>query len=162
MLVTHMVNKFDKEEERQFFAVTVVMPDNTIFVTFRGTDDTLVGWKEDFNMSFKAHIASQRDSAQYVNEIAKRYKQKIRIGGHSKGGNLAVYAAAFANKTVKNRIINVYNNDGPGFIEEITNTNLTKSKTLLSTPNNAVIIGKRILKHKTYERRNIRKRGKIR
>ena len=74
-------------------------------------------------MSFKAHIASQRDSAQYVNEIAKRYKQKIRIGGHSKGGNLAVYAAAFANKTVKNRIINVYNNDGPGFIEEITDTN---------------------------------------
>ncbi len=123
MLVTNMVNKFNKEEERQFFAVTVVMPDNTIFVTYRGTDDTLVGWKEDFNMSFKAHIASQRDSAQYVNEIAKRYKQKIRIGGHSKGGNLAVYAAAFANKTVKNRIINVYNNDGPGFIEEITDTN---------------------------------------
>ena len=122
MLVTDMVNKFNKEEERQFFAVTVVMPDNTIFVTYRGTDDTLVGWKEDFNMSFKSHIVSQKDSAQYINEIAKKYKQKIRIGGHSKGGNLAVYAATFANKSVKNRIINVYNNDGPGFMEEITDT----------------------------------------
>ena len=123
LLATKYINKIDQEQEKQFAAITVLMPDNTIFVTFRGTDDTLVGWKEDFNMSFKAHIASQRDSAQYVNEIAKRYKQKIRIGGHSKGGNLAVYAAAFANKTVKNRIINVYNNDGPGFIEEITDTN---------------------------------------
>ena len=123
MKLTNYINKIDPKQEKQFSAVTILMPDNTIYVAYRGTDNTIVGWKEDFNMSFKAHIASQRDSAQYVNEIAKRYKQKIRIGGHSKGGNLAVYAAAFANKTVKNRIINVYNNDGPGFIEEITDTN---------------------------------------
>lgn len=98
------------------------MPDNTLFVSYRGTDDTLVGWKEDFNMSFKSHIASQLDSAKYINEVAKKYKQKIRIGGHSKGGNLAVYAATYADKSVKKRIINVYNNDGPGFMEEITET----------------------------------------
>ena len=73
-------------------------------------------------MSFKAHIASQLDAAKYINDVSKKYKQKIRIGGHSKGGNLAVYAAAFANKTAKNKIINVYNNDGPGFIDEITET----------------------------------------
>ena len=122
MIVTNIVNKFNKEEERQFFAVTVLMPDNTLFVSYRGTDDTLVGWKEDFNMSFKSHIASQLDSAKYINEVAKKYKQKIRIGGHSKGGNLAVYAATYADKSVKKRIINVYNNDGPGFMEEITET----------------------------------------
>ena len=122
MIITNLENKFNKEEERQFFAVTVVMPDDTIFISYRGTDDTLVGWKEDFNMSFKAHIASQLDAAKYINDVSKKYKQKIRIGGHSKGGNLAVYAAAFANKTAKNKIINVYNNDGPGFIDEITET----------------------------------------
>ena len=122
MLVTNLVNKFNKEEEKQFFAVTVVMPDNTVFVSYRGTDDTLVGWKEDFNMSFKAHIASQLDAAKYLSNIAKKYRQKVRTGGHSKGGNLAVYAAAFADKAAKNKIINVYNNDGPGFIEEITDT----------------------------------------
>lgn len=76
MIVTNIVNKFNKEEERQFFAVTVLMPDNTLFVSYRGTDDTLVGWKEDFNMSFKSHIASQLDSAKYINEVAKKYKQK--------------------------------------------------------------------------------------
>ena len=122
MIITNLENKFNKEEERQFFAVTVVMPDDTIFISYRGTDDTLVGWKEDFNMSFKDHIASQLDAAKYINDVSKKYKQKIRIGGHSKGGNLAVYAAAFANKTAKNKIINVYNNDGPGFIDEITET----------------------------------------
>lgn len=120
MIVTNIANKFNKEEERQFFAVTVLMPDNTIFVSYRGTDDTLVGWKEDFNMSFKSHIASQLDSVKYINEVARKYKQKIRIGGHSKGGNLAVYSATFADKSAKKRIINVYNNDGPGFMEEIT------------------------------------------
>ena len=122
MIVTNIVNKFNKEEERQFFAVTVLMPDNTLFVSYRGTDNTIIGWKEDFNMSFKSHIASQLDSAKYINEVAKKYKQKIRIGGHSKGGNLAVYAATYADKSVKKRIINVYNNDGPGFMEEITET----------------------------------------
>lgn len=122
MLVTNMVNKFNKEEERQFFAVTVVMPDNTIFVTFRGTDDTLVGWKEDFNMSFSELVPAQTDAANYLNNIAYKYKNNIRVGGHSKGGNLAVYAAAFCDTEIQDRIINVYNNDGPGFCDKIINS----------------------------------------
>ena len=73
-------------------------------------------------MSFKSHIASQLDSVKYINDIAKKYQNNIRIGGHSKGGNLAVYAAVFAEEEVKTRIINVYNNDGPGFADDITNT----------------------------------------
>ena len=122
MIATDFVNKFDKEQEKQFSAITVLLPDNTIFVSYRGTDNTIVGWKEDFNMSFKSHIASQIDAVNYINDIAKKYSYKIRIGGHSKGGNLAVYAAVFANDETKNMIINVYNNDGPGFTDDITNT----------------------------------------
>lgn len=122
MLATKYINKIDPEEEKQFSAITVLMPDDTIYVSFRGTDNTVVGWKEDWNMTFKSHIPSQIDSVRYLQEIANKYPNKIRVGGHSKGGNLAVYASAFANQNVKDRIINIYNNDGPGFSEEIINT----------------------------------------
>ena len=122
MIATDFLNKFDPEQEKQFSAITVLLPDNTIFISYRGTDNTIIGWKEDFNMSFKSHIASQLDSVKYINDIAKKYQNNIRIGGHSKGGNLAVYAAVFAEEEVKTRIINVYNNDGPGFADDITNT----------------------------------------
>lgn len=122
MIATDFLNKFDPEQEKQFSAITVLLPDNTIFISYRGTDNTIIGWKEDFNMSFKSHIASQLDSVKYINDIAKKYQNNIRIGGHSKGGNLAVYAAVFADEEAKKRIINVYNNDGPGFADDITNT----------------------------------------
>lgn len=123
MKAVKYVNKLDKEEENQFSAITILMPDNTIYVSYRGTDNTIIGWKEDFNMSFKSHVAAQKDSVLYLNTIAKYYKGKIRIGGHSKGGNLAVYAGTFADSKTKKRIINIYNNDGPGFNEDITETN---------------------------------------
>ena len=120
MLATKFINKIDLEQEKQFSAITVLMPDNTIYISYRGTDNTIVGWKEDFNMSFKSHIASQISSKKYLEMVAEKYlKIKIRIGGHSKGGNIAVYAATFANKEIKDRIINVYNNDGPGFCEDV-------------------------------------------
>ena len=123
MLATQYINKIDAEQEKQFSAITVLMPNDIIYVSYRGTDNTIVGWKEDFNMSFKSHIASQISAKQYLEEIAKEYpSSKIIIGGHSKGGNIAVYAATFASKDVKDRIINVYNNDGPGFCEDVIET----------------------------------------
>ena len=123
MLTTKYINKIDAEQEKQFSAITVLMPDGTIYVSYRGTDNTIVGWKEDFNMSFKSHIASQISAKQYLEEIAKEYpSSKIIIGGHSKGGNIAVYAATFATKQLKDKIINVYNNDGPGFCEDVIET----------------------------------------
>lgn len=127
MKATKYVNKIDIKEENQFSAITILMPDNTIYVSYRGTDNTIVGWKDDFNMSFKSHVASQKDSVIYLNQISKEFKNKIRVGGHSKGGNLAVYAATFADKEVKDRIINIYNNDGPGFNEDVTETKEYKS-----------------------------------
>lgn len=123
MIALEYINKIEPETEKQFSAITVILPDNTIYVSFRGTDNTLVGWKEDFNMSFKSHIASQISAKEYLENIAKKYPdKKIRLGGHSKGGNLAVYASIFADSEIKKRIIKVYNNDGPGFNEDITNT----------------------------------------
>ena len=124
LLATKYINKIDPEQEKQFAAITVLMPNDTIFVSYRGTDNTIVGWKEDLNMSFKSHIASQISAKKYLEIIAQEYPdKKIRIGGHSKGGNIAVYAATFVNKEIKDRIINVYNNDGPGFCEKIIESN---------------------------------------
>lgn len=119
MKATKYINKINIEQEKQFSAITVIMPDDTLYVSYRGTDNTVVGWKEDLNMTFKSHIPSQVAAAKYLEEVAKEYPNKLRVGGHSKGGNLAVYAAVFANESVKDRIINVYNNDGPGFNDEI-------------------------------------------
>ena len=123
MYATKYINKIDVEQEKQFSAITILMPDNTIFVSYRGTDNTIVGWKEDLNMSFKSHIASQISAKKYLEMIAKEYpNKKIRIGGHSKGGNIAVYAATFVSNEIKDRIINVYNIDGPGFCDDVIET----------------------------------------
>ena len=123
MRASRYINDINAKQEQQFSCITIQIPDDTIFISFRGTDNTIVGWKEDFNMSFKSHIPAQKKAVEYVEQIAQKYPDKlIRIGGHSKGGNLAIYSAVFASENVKNRIINVYNNDGPGFSEEITET----------------------------------------
>ena len=122
MKATKYVNKISVEEEKQFSAITIIMPDDTIYVSYRGTDNTVVGWKEDFNMTFKSHIPSQIDAVKYLEEVAKEFPNKLRIGGHSKGGNLAVYSAIFVNEDIKNRIIKIYNNDAPGFNDEIIET----------------------------------------
>ncbi len=112
------VNDIDDERQSQFSAMTFRITKDKYFVVFRGTDDTLVGWKESFNMSFMKTIPSQIAAAHYFERVAYSVDGKIYSGGHSKGGNLAVYAAAKASDAVKNKIITVYNNDGPGFDRE--------------------------------------------
>ena len=97
----------------QLSAVTFGLDDGTEYVAFRGTDGTVAGWKEDFNFTFMNETEGQRLAVQYLNGI----RGKLRVGGHSKGGNLAVYASAFCN--CQDRILEVYSNDGPGFREEI-------------------------------------------
>ncbi len=113
------VNQIDEEEEKQFSALVVECQDTTYFVAFRGTDDTLVGWKEDFNMSYISAVPSQLEAVSYLEQVAKKVKGRLRLGGHSKGGNLAVYAAVKCKKEVQDRIIEIYNNDGPGFSKEM-------------------------------------------
>lgn len=106
---------FLPEEETQFAAVTFFLPDCTAFLVFRGTDNTLVGWKEDFNMSFQDTVPAQRLALEYLNRFAEGSRTPLRLSGHSKGGNLAVFAAAQCDKAVQSRILEVYNQDGPGF-----------------------------------------------
>lgn len=103
------------EQETQFAAMTFLLDDGTMFLAFRGTDYTLVGWKEDFNMSFRQVVPAQLLAEQYVREVGAEYFLPMRLGGHSKGGNLAVFAAARSAPMLQKRILEVYNNDGPGF-----------------------------------------------
>ena len=104
----------DKVE--QFAAVTFLLPDKTVFVAFRGTDDTVTGWKEDILLGFTSGVPAQQQATRYLNETAASCKGKIRVGGHSKGGNLSVWAAVNAEPRVRKRIVNIYSNDGPGFL----------------------------------------------
>ena len=95
--LTGYVSRLDAAQEKQFSALTALLPDRTVLVVFRGTDNTMVGWKEDFNMSFAEEIPAQRDAVAYLRAAAARYRfAPLRVCGHSKGGNLAVYAAAGA------------------------------------------------------------------
>ena len=103
------------EQETQFAAMTFLLDDGSMFLTFRGTDHSLVGWKEDFNMTFQQTIPAQRLAVQYTREVAMEYSLPMRLGGHSKGGNLAVFAAARSSPMLQQRMLEVYNNDGPGF-----------------------------------------------
>jgi len=105
------------EQETQFAAVTFLLDDGSAFLAFRGTDYSLVGWKEDFNMSFQQTVPAQRLAVQYTREVAAEYLAPLRLGGHSKGGNLAVFAAARSGPMIQQRILEVYNNDGPGFTQ---------------------------------------------
>ena len=100
-------------ENHQFAAITFGLEDGTEYVAFRGTDGTVTGWKEDFNFCFMDETEGQRLATEYLNSIRGR----LRVGGHSKGGYLAVYASAFCK--VQKRIFEVYSNDGPGFRETI-------------------------------------------
>jgi len=103
------------EADTQFSAVTFLLSDGSAFLAFRGTDYSLVGWKEDFNMSFQPIIPAQSLALQYTISFSKSHIFPMRLGGHSKGGNLAVYAAAKSDPIIQKRILTVYNMDGPGF-----------------------------------------------
>lgn len=102
------------EQDTQFAAETFLLDDGSLVVAYRGTDNTLVGWKEDFNMSFQETVPAQRLAAQYLIDVAAEHGVPIRVCGHSKGGNLAVFAAASAPPVIQKRILRVYNHDGPG------------------------------------------------
>lgn len=115
MRLKDYVNQIDPEKEQQFSAVTVELGEAGTFAAFRGTDNTLVGWKEDFNMGYCARVPSQQAAAVYLERTAALSTGPLWAGGHSKGGNLAVYAAANCSPAVRARLAGVYNNDGPGF-----------------------------------------------
>lgn len=113
------INLIEKEWETQFAAVTFLLEDGTLYIAFRGTDETIVGWKEDFNMAFLSPVPGQAYSVKYLNMVTGRLHKPFYVGGHSKGGNLAVYSAMKCAPGVQERIQKVYSMDGPGFRPEI-------------------------------------------
>lgn len=108
-------NLIDLKKEMQFCAVTFCLPTGETVVAYRGTDDTIVGWKENFNLSFMDVIPSQKAAALYLDMAAKYSEGPIYVTGHSKGGNLSVYGATYCGDAAKARIVRVWSNDGPGF-----------------------------------------------
>lgn len=119
VLAKDFVNIVDKDRQIQFAAVTFSLPGGGLYVAFRGTDNTIVGWREDCNISFMEATPAQTEAVKYLNRVLKFSKQAVTVGGHSKGGNLAVYAAAFCDGPKQLKIKAVYSNDGPGFNQHI-------------------------------------------
>ena len=124
LLLSGYVNKYSPIHEEQFSALTFFYKSKNkkssfAFVSFRGTDDTIIGWKEDFNLAFKENIPAQKDALSYLTESSANFKKAtVYCGGHSKGGNLAIYAGAFLNKKYQPNLKTIYNFDGPGFLKE--------------------------------------------
>ena len=114
--LSDMVSITDESGSEQFAALCVHIDRKNTYIAFRGTADTLIGWKEDFLLSCLSTIPSQRHALQYLTETAGRYPGRVfAVGGHSKGGNLAVYAAAKVPASIQKRISSIWSNDGPGF-----------------------------------------------
>ncbi|MCI2240818.1 Mbeg1-like protein [Adlercreutzia faecimuris] len=115
MTASAYLSLFDVERETQFAAVTLTYKRDFAFIGFRGTDTSRTGWKEDFNMTFSAPVPAQEQALRYLETMAPHLPRRIYLGGHSKGGNLAEYAALKASPAVQERLERVFILDGPGF-----------------------------------------------
>ncbi len=134
--------KLDTEQSIQFAAMVFSLKKNLHFVAFRGTDTNLVGWKEDLQMSFMDEVAAQHAAADYFNRVCGELSGNFILGGHSKGGNLAVYAAVKASAENRKRIKAVYNNDGPGFQSKIVESSPYKrllKRTFTYIPQSSIV-----------------------
>lgn len=119
VLLSKYVERLDEDLQTDFSAIHITLGDGTVYVAYRGTSDWLVGWREDFSMSFQL-MPAQELAAEYLKTtVSKDSDLKYRVGGHSKGGNLAVYASMTYPAKGQDRIIEIYSNDGPGFCEEL-------------------------------------------
>lgn len=119
--MNYLLDKFHIDTVEQFYSMCFIF-EKFIFVAFRGTDTTLLGWKEDFNMVLMDVIPSQVDATDYLNKIGKITDKYLLVGGHSKGGNLALYATMYCDKELHPRIKRIFNHDGPGFNKDVYDT----------------------------------------
>ncbi len=117
--ISDYVHQLDERSEMQFGAVTLHLAEDAHYIAFRGTDNTVVGWKEDFNMAFSEPVPAQEAAVDYLERTARKYKGRLWVGGHSKGGNLAMYAASCVSDSVRERITQIYNYDGPGLSDRM-------------------------------------------
>lgn len=153
MRLNHYVKITNCEKESQFSAITFFLDENNIYIAYRGTDETIVGWKEDFNMAFLSPVPAQEEGLKYLNLIGKKLKQPFYVGGHSKGGNIAVYSSMKCDKHVKEKIKTIYNNDGPGFRKDVFDVNefeIVKDKIVKIVPQ-ASLIGMLLQNQEEYQ-----------
>ncbi|MCM1268614.1 MAG: DUF2974 domain-containing protein [Bacteroidales bacterium] len=119
MKLWNYVNLIEQEAESQFSAVVCGLSETLTYVVFRGTDENIVGWKEDLNLAFSEPVPGQRYSVEYLEAAAQTFSGSFYVGGHSKGGNLAVYSSMYCKAPVRERIAGIFDHDGPGFRPEV-------------------------------------------
>lgn len=120
MKLSGFADHLDAAKAEQFAALTIECGDGTVYLSFRGTDDTLAGWKEGFYLSCMREVPAQKKAVAYTEAMARRHPRvKLRLGGHSKGGNLAVWAGVFSPAAIQRRICSIWSNDGPGFHDDL-------------------------------------------
>ncbi|MCH5191041.1 MAG: DUF2974 domain-containing protein [Oscillospiraceae bacterium] len=122
ILVNYYQNILDNENDIQFSAVTFITDPDHAYIAFRGTDSTIIGWKENFNMLFTSPVGSQKLSVPYVEKVASKFNGEITLIGHSKGGNLAIYSGVMCSDDIKGKISEILCFDNPGFTEEFINS----------------------------------------
>lgn len=121
--LSNFVNDIDVELQKQFAAMTYRLNLDTYLIVFRGTDDSIIGWKEDFHMTYMNEIPAQKHALTYLEDFFKQHpKQKVLIAGHSKGGNLAVFAASQIQPELQEKISAIYTYDAPGLQAHLTET----------------------------------------
>ncbi|MDE5587473.1 MAG: DUF2974 domain-containing protein, partial [Bacilli bacterium] len=103
------------EQDTQFGALCMLLNDGTLFISFEGTDDSISGWKEDFQMSYQFPVLAQQKAGDYLRKNVSIFGPRVRIGGHSKGGNLAMASYLLSDFLIRAKVLCIYNNDGPGF-----------------------------------------------
>lgn len=119
MKLNYYVNQIELERETQFSAVTFFMEEGNTYLAYRGTDENLIGWKEDFNMGFLSPVPAQEAALYYLRQVAPCIRGDFYMGGHSKGGNVAVYAGLKAEPDIQSRIRGIFSHDGPGFLDAV-------------------------------------------
>ena len=145
VMLSNYKKDIDHSTETQFSALTAFIKEiNTKIVIFSGTDDTIIGWKEDFNMIFKTPTDAQIQSVKYLNKVCSGFDGKIIVLGHSKGGNLAIYSSANCKEAIRNNIVKIYNLDGPGIPDcnEAENLYSILQKKLITIVPQSSIVGR--------------------
>lgn len=123
LIILDYTSLLESGSQTQFAALTLKdKKSGRIYLFYRGTDNTILGLKEDFNMSFMTVIPGQIKALEYLKTVMERYDGTFVLGGHSKGGNFALYASSFIDEESQKRIEAIYNYDGPGFEESLIET----------------------------------------
>lgn len=135
-------NQFDSTKEKQFCAITFKLTDSLYYIAFRGTDSSLTGWKEDFNMAFSYPVPAQLEAVSYLFKASLKCDGTLLVGGHSKGGNLAVYSAMNCDMVIQRRLKRIYSHDGPGFVQSVLDSscfNIIKPKIDKTLPQSSIV-----------------------